>query len=30
VAAGHLYVVAGSLRPGSAGVTSEVLAFTLP
>jgi hypothetical protein len=27
---GALYIVAGSLRPGSAGVTNEVLVFTLP
>ena len=27
---GELYIVAGSLRPGSAGVTNEVLVFTLP
>jgi len=27
---GELYIVAGSLRQGSAGVTNEVLIFALP
>jgi hypothetical protein len=30
VVGGSLYVAAGSLRPGAAGVTNEMLVFTLP